>query len=47
VEEKNMKTLLKAFGLLILGIAITSLRTTAAPGAGAEAFEKLKSLIGH
>ena len=42
-----MKTLLKAFGLLILGIAILSVRTTAAPSAGAEAFEKLKSLVGH
>jgi hypothetical protein len=42
-----MKTLLKAFGLLILGIAIPSARTTAAPGDGAEAFEKLKSLVGH
>ncbi len=42
-----MKTLLKAFGLLVLGIVITSVRTTAAPGGGAEAFEKLKSLVGH
>ena len=42
-----MKTLLKAFGLLILGIAIASVRTPAAPGEGAEAFEKLKSLVGH
>ena len=42
-----MKTLLKAFGLLILSMAVASLRTVAAPGDGAEAFEKLKSLIGH
>ena len=42
-----MRTLLKAFGLLILGIAVMSVRTTAAPGDGAEAFEKLKSLVGH
>lgn len=42
-----MKSLLKAFGLLILGIAITCVRTTASPGDGAEAFEKLKSLVGH
>ena len=42
-----MKTLLKALGLLIFGIAITSVRTSAAPGDGAEAFEKLKSLVGH
>lgn len=42
-----MKTLLKAFGFLILGIAAVSTRTTAAPGDGAEAFKKLKSLVGH
>src|SRR5690348_15219557 len=42
-----MKTLLKAFGLLILGIAVLSLRTTAASDDGAEAFGKLKSLVGH
>lgn len=42
-----MKTLLKAFGLLILGMTVGSLRTTAGPGDGAEAFEKLKSLVGH
>lgn len=42
-----MRTLLKAFGILILGSAILSVRTTAAPGDGAEAFEKLKSLVGH
>ena len=42
-----MKTLLKTFGLLILGIAIMSVRTTAAPDDGREAFEKLKSLVGH
>lgn len=42
-----MKTLLKAIGFLILGVAVMSVRTTAAPGNGAEAFEKLKSLVGH
>lgn len=42
-----MKTLLRAFGILSFGIAMLSLRTTAAPGDGAEAFEKLKSLVGH
>src|ERR1700752_4690943 len=47
MEEKSMKTLLKAFGLFILGIAIMSMRTTATAGDGAEAFEKLKSLVGH
>lgn len=42
-----MRTLLKAFGLLILGMAVMSVRTAARPGDGAEAFEKLKSLVGH
>ena len=42
-----MKTLLKAFGFLFLGTAVMSMRTAAAPGDGAEAFEKLKSLVGH
>lgn len=42
-----MRTLLKAFGFLILGITFTCVRTTAASGDGPEAFEKLKSLIGH
>ena len=42
-----MKTMLKALGLLTLGIAVMSARTTAGPGGGAEAFEKLKSLAGH
>jgi len=42
-----MKTMMKALGLVILGIAALSVRTTAAPGGGAEAFEKLKSLVGH
>ena len=42
-----MKTMMKALGLLVLGMAATSPRTAAAPGGGAEAFEKLKSLVGH
>src|SRR5215472_18052498 len=42
-----MKTMMKALGLLTLGIAVMSARTTAGPGGGAEAFEKLKSLLGH
>src|SRR5689334_10289881 len=42
-----MKTMMKALGLVILGIAALSARTTAAPGGAAEAFEKLKSLVGH
>jgi len=41
-----MKTMMKALGLLTLGMAILSARATAASG-GAEAFEKLKSLVGH
>ena len=41
-----MKTCVKALGLLVLSIAILTGRTNAAPG-GAEAFEKLKSLVGH
>ncbi len=42
-----MKTMMKALGLLTLAIAVLSARTIAAPGGGAEAFEKLKSLVGH
>jgi len=39
--------LMKALGLLILSIALMTVKTAAAPGGGAEAFEKLKSLVGH
>jgi hypothetical protein len=46
-EGGKMKTILKALGLLTLGIAALSARTTAVPAGGAEAFEKLKSLVGH
>jgi hypothetical protein len=42
-----MKKLAKRLGLLVLSVAVMTGRTTAAPGAGAEAFEKLKSLAGH
>jgi len=42
-----MKTMTKALGLLTLGIAVMAARTTAAPGGGAEAFERLKTLVGH
>jgi hypothetical protein len=38
---------MKAFGLLTLGIALMSARTSAVPSGGAEAFEKLTSLVGH
>src|SRR5262249_33614798 len=41
-----MKTLAKVAGLLILSVAVLIVRTNATPG-GAEAFEKLKSLVGH
>lgn len=39
--------MIKALGLVTLGIAVLSASTTAAPSGGAEAFEKLKSLVGH
>ena len=42
-----MKALVKILGVLALGIGIMSLRANARPGGGAEAFEKLKSLVGH
>src|SRR5215472_13201164 len=42
-----MRTMTKALGLLALGIAVLSASATAAPGGGAEAFQKLKSLVGH
>jgi len=42
-----MRMLMKALGLLILSIALMTVKTAAAPGGGAEAFEKLKSLVGH
>lgn len=42
-----MRTWMKAFGLTILGIAIVPGGASAGPGNGAEAFERLKSLVGH
>lgn len=42
-----MRTLMKAFGLVILGVAILPVRAGAGAGNGAEAFERLKSLVGH
>jgi hypothetical protein len=42
-----MRTFVKAFGLVILGVAILSVRASAGPTNGAEAFERLKSLVGH
>jgi len=42
-----MRTLAKTLGLLALSVAMMAARTSAAPGSGAEAFEKLKALVGH
>jgi hypothetical protein len=42
-----MSTLTKAFGLTFLGVAILSVRPSAGAPSGAEAFERLKSLVGH
>ena len=42
-----MGTFVKALGLMILGLAILSVRASAGPANGAEAFERLKSLVGH
>lgn len=42
-----MRTLMKAFGLTILGVAILSVRPCVGAPSGAEAFERLKSLVGH
>jgi len=42
-----MRTLARILGVLVLCMGIMAARTSAAPGGGAEAFEKLKSLVGH
>lgn len=42
-----MKALVKMLGVLVLGLGIMTMRASAAAGGGAEAFEKLKSLVGH
>lgn len=42
-----MRTFAKAFGLTILGVAILAVRPSAGAPSGAEAFERLKSLVGH
>ena len=42
-----MKNVARIFGALLLCAGIVAVRTNAAPGGGAEAFEKLKSLVGH
>src|SRR3989454_11430051 len=45
--ERSMKGLLKIVCALVLSVAILPVRTQARPGGGAEAFEKLKALVGH
>jgi hypothetical protein len=42
-----MKGLARIFGVLVLCMGTMAVRTNAAPGGGAEAFEKLKALVGH
>lgn len=42
-----MKNLARIFGALLLCAGIVTWRTNAAPGGGAEAFERLKALVGH
>jgi hypothetical protein len=42
-----MKSLARVICVLVLCAGITAVSTSAAPGGGAEAFEKLKSLVGH
>ncbi len=42
-----MKGLARILGVLVLSMGIMAVRSNAAPGGGAEAFEKLKSLAGH
>jgi hypothetical protein len=42
-----MRGLTRTLAVLVLCVGIMAVRTIAAPGSGAEAFEKLKSLVGH
>jgi hypothetical protein len=42
-----MRATWKVLAVLVLGIAILALKSNAASGSGAEAFDKLKSLAGH
>jgi hypothetical protein len=42
-----MRTTWKVLTVLVLSMGITAVRSSPAPGGGAEAFEKLKSLVGH
>jgi hypothetical protein len=42
-----MRALTKILVLLVFSMGIMAVRTNAAPGGGAEAFERLKTLVGH
>src|SRR5260370_7110220 len=42
-----MRSLAKIVGVLVVCAGITAGKANAAPGGGAEAFEKLKALVGH
>lgn len=42
-----MKLLVKVFGVMVLSMGILSLTSNAGASSGTEAFEKLKSLVGH
>jgi hypothetical protein len=42
-----MRTLARILGVLLLCMGIMTVSTNATPGGGAEAFEKLKALVGH
>src|SRR6202521_2070094 len=45
--ERSMKGMLKILCALVLSVATLPMMTQARPGSGAEAFEKLKALVGH
>jgi hypothetical protein len=42
-----MRDLARILGVLVLSVGIMPVQANAGPAAGAEAFEKLKSLVGH
>jgi len=42
-----MRGIIKAVGVFLLTLGAMAVATAAAGGGGAEAFEKLKSLVGH
>jgi hypothetical protein len=45
--ERSMRSLARIISVLVLCAGTMTVRTNAVPGGGAEAFEKLKSLVGH